>query len=99
MNDTGQKKERTPEWYPSRRQGNTEWFFRSMVRYVLGPGVIVWELAVDRGHNLAVLLVGALLVTSMDVRSLVRGLIKEARFERKSLEDMVTEEVRREDER
>jgi hypothetical protein len=68
------------------------------MRYVAGPSVIAWELLADDGRNLAVLLVGAMITSSGDAMGLVRGLIQQARFERKSLEELIAAEVDRETE-
>lgn len=76
------------EWHPSRRAQAAEWWARQVMRFVVGPLVIGWELIVDDGHNLAILLVGAMLAASMDVRSLVRELIRQARQEQLSLKDL-----------
>jgi hypothetical protein len=65
------------------------------MRYVAGPAVITWELLADDGKNLAVLLVGAMITSSGDAMGLVRSLIQQARFERKSLEDLIAAEVDR----
>lgn len=55
-----------------------------------------WELVVNGGKNLSVLLVGAMVMTSLDIRQLVRNLIHQAKMEQRSLQDMVDEEVSRE---
>ena len=82
-----------PKWYPSRRQMVFEWYARFLMRYIVGPGVIAWELAADHGKNLAVLLVGAMLASSTDVVNIVRGLIAQARFEKKELDELVRQEL------
>lgn len=67
-----------------------------LMRYVVGGGGIAWELLVDRGKNPLVLLIAAMLATSTDVLGIVRGLIAQAKMERKTLSELIDEEQRRE---
>lgn len=73
-----------PEWRPSRREQRTEWYMRQFMRYVIGGGGLVWEVAVDKLHNTLALVVFGALGTSTDVISFGRSLIKQAREEQGS---------------
>lgn len=88
MNEQGQR------WFPSRRQQAADWYLRRLMRYGVGGGSIVWELAIDKGHNLFVLIVGGMLASTTDVLGIVRALIAQAKLEKRSLEDLVTQEMR-----
>lgn len=66
------------------------------MRYLVGPGLMLWELFVDNARHLTVLLVGAMLSSSMDVLALVRGMVAAARQERQQLDELLREEMERE---
>jgi hypothetical protein len=83
-------------WRPSPRAQALEWWATQVVRFLVGPTVIGWELLADHGHNLAWGLVGAMITTSMDVRRLVLNLLAQAKAEQRSLQDMLDEEAERE---
>ncbi len=79
-------------WYPSPREQAWDWRARRVMRYVVGPATIGWELIADKGHNLVVLLVGAMLATSTDVIGVVRALIAQGKMEEKTLDDLLRED-------
>lgn len=86
-------------WFPSRRSQAAEWYLRQCMRYLVGGGSIAWELLADHGKNPLVLLIGAMLATSTDVLGIVRALISQAKMERRTLEELVSEEQRREEDK
>jgi hypothetical protein len=61
---------------------------------LLGFGLIVWELAVDKAKNVLVLLVGATFVNSPDILSVVRRLVRTTKAEDQALEDAIREQER-----
>jgi hypothetical protein len=85
-----------PPWYPGRRLLALEYYLRLAMRYGVGGGGVAWELIADHGRNPLVLLVAAMLATSTDVLGLVRGLIAQAKLERKTLDEIIEEEQQRE---
>ena len=91
MNDSGKR----PKWYPSNRQMAFDWWLRRLTQ-ITGLGMIVWELLADHAHNLAVVLVGAMLGSTTNAIDLVKGLIAQAKNERATLSDLVEQELRRE---
>ena len=68
---------------------NIDWWGTRIMRYMVGPSVIGWELLVDDGRNLAIAILGFMLTMSMDVRAVVKDLIRSARFERMSAQEMI----------
>jgi hypothetical protein len=83
------------QWHPSRFQYEIDWWARWLCRAVIGPGVIAWELFIDNGHDLAVVLIGGMLTMSLDVTSMIRKLLAEARQERSELEKIALEEEKK----
>lgn len=75
-----------------------DWWLRRLTQ-ITGLGMIVWELGEDRGHNLAIVLVGAMLGSTTNAIDLVKGLIAQAKYERQTLSDLVEQELKREQER
>lgn len=71
-----------PSWQPSRREQRAEWYLRLTMRYVVGGGGLIWEIAIDRLHNTLALLVFGALGTSTDVIQYGRSLIKQANQEK-----------------
>ena len=70
-----------------------DWWLSRAVR-LLGFGLIVWELAVDKAKNVLVLLVGATFVNSPDILSVVRRLVRTTKAEDQALEDAIREQER-----
>lgn len=73
-------------WSPSRREQRAEWYLRQTMRYVVGGGGLIWEVAFDKLHNTLALVVFGALGTSTDVISYGRSLIRTANQEHASEE-------------
>jgi hypothetical protein len=92
----GRQEEAPKRYIPSPRALAAEWYLRLVSRGVGVMGV-VWELIFDKGRNPLTLLIAAMLATSTDVLGVVRGLIAQAKMEKRTLEDLLNEEQRREE--
>lgn len=68
-------------WEPSRREQHAEWYLRLFMRYVIGGGGLVWEVAFDKLHNTLALIVFGALGTSTDVIRYGRSLVDQAKAE------------------
>ncbi len=85
----------SPRWFPSNRKMAFDWYLTRAIR-VSGITVVLWEVFADRGHDLPVAMLGTMLATSLDAIGALRTLLSQARFEPRSLEDLIAEERRRE---
>jgi hypothetical protein len=87
--------EQEPNWRPSRAEQRLLWWLDLTLKFAIGGGGLIWELAIDRGRNPLVLLVCGMLAMSTNAFQFLKQLILTARAEQQELDQMLEEEQQR----